>query len=248
MGLSEKEAKVYLASLSLGASPAQKIAEVSKVNRATTYVMIEALTERGLMGSFEKGKKTLFVAQPPEHLQHILNQEVDRVEKKKVLLAEILPQLKGILALAGEKPKLTLFEGINGLREIHEDLIKFGKKSGSIDNFASVDDARELVLFEEMENHWDRIAKNQIKVRVIYTQTGPPEKIPENLKPFWQERRVSKEKYPFHGEVVVYGDKVALLSFRGEILGVLVESKEIAQTMRTMFELAWSGAATNEIK
>jgi len=248
MGLSEKEAKVYLASLSLGASPVQKIAEEAKVNRATTYVMIESLTERGLMGSFEKGKKTLFVAQPPEHLQHLLNEEMARVEKKKSVLVEILPQLKEILALAGERPTVTLFEGKNGLREIHEDLIKFGKKSGSIDNFAAVDDARELVLFDEMENHWDRIAKNQIRVRVIYTQSGPAEKIPDNLKPYWQERRVSKEKFPFHGEVVVYGDKVALLSFRGEILGILIESKEISQTLKTLFDLAWTGAVENEIK
>lgn len=242
LGLSSKEARVYLASLSLGASPVQKIAEASKVNRATTYVMIESLTERGLMGSFEKGKKKMFVAQSPEHLQHILRSEIDAVEKKKTLLAELLPDLNSMMALTGEKPRVTLFEGKNGLREIHEDLVRHAKTSGAIDNIAAVDDARELVLFEEMENHWDTIANNKIHVRVIYTQTGPAEKIPEKLKPFWQERRIDKEKFPFHGEIVIYGDKVAALSFKGEILGFLIESKGVAQTLRTLFGLAWEGA------
>jgi sugar-specific transcriptional regulator TrmB len=247
MGLSVKEARVYLASLALGASPVQKISGAAKVNRATTYVMIESLTERGLMGSFEKGKKTLFVAQPPEHLQHLLDQEDENVKKKKALLMEIMPELRSIISYAGEKPRVTLYEGKNGLREIHEDLISFGKKAGSIDNIAAVDDARELVIFEEMENHWDRIAKNKIKVRAIFTQSGHIEKIPDSLKPYWQERRIEKSKFPFHGEVVIYGDKVAALSFKGEILGFILESREIAQTMRTLFELAWIGARENEV-
>lgn len=248
MGLSEKEAKVYLASLAIGAAPVQKIAEEAKVNRATTYVMIESLTERGLMGSLEKGKKTYFVAQSPEHLQHLLDQEDENVKKKKALLMEVMPELKNIISYVGEKPRVTLYEGKNGLREIHEDLINFGRKSGTIDNIAAVDDARELVVFEEMENHWERIAKNNIQVRAILTQSGKLEKIPDRLRPYWQERQVDKNKFPFHGEIVIYGDKVAALSFKGEILGIIIESKEIAQTMRMLFELAWVGAKENESK
>ena len=44
--LSEKEAAVYLAALQLGWVPVQDIAKLSKVNRATTYVMIESLKKR----------------------------------------------------------------------------------------------------------------------------------------------------------------------------------------------------------
>ena len=49
LGLSEKEAAVYLASLELGPAPVQDISHKAKVNRATTYVMIESLMGRGLI-------------------------------------------------------------------------------------------------------------------------------------------------------------------------------------------------------
>ena len=43
LGLSDKEAKVYLAALEMGPSPVQDISHKAHVNRATTYVMIESL-------------------------------------------------------------------------------------------------------------------------------------------------------------------------------------------------------------
>ena len=40
-GLSEKEAKVYMASLEIGEATADQIAKHSGVNRSTTYVQIQ---------------------------------------------------------------------------------------------------------------------------------------------------------------------------------------------------------------
>ena len=60
LGLSEKEASVYLASLELGASSVQKISQQAKINRATTYVIIESLSKKGLMSTMEKAGKIFF--------------------------------------------------------------------------------------------------------------------------------------------------------------------------------------------
>ena len=60
IGLNEKEVKVYLASLELGQSAVQAIANKSGVNRATTYFVIEGLTTKGLISSFHQGKKQFF--------------------------------------------------------------------------------------------------------------------------------------------------------------------------------------------
>ena len=47
LGLSEKEAKVYLTALEMGAETAQNIAKKANVNRATTYVQIDSLKAKG---------------------------------------------------------------------------------------------------------------------------------------------------------------------------------------------------------
>ena len=66
VGLSDKEAAVYLAAMELGPAVVQDIAKKAEVNRATTYVMIESLASRGMMSTFVKGKKRYFAAEPPE--------------------------------------------------------------------------------------------------------------------------------------------------------------------------------------
>jgi sugar-specific transcriptional regulator TrmB len=64
-GLSDKEAAVYLASLNLGPASVQDLSHKSKVNRATTYVVIESLTTQGLMSTFVKDKKRYFALAAP---------------------------------------------------------------------------------------------------------------------------------------------------------------------------------------
>ena len=60
LGLLEKEAKVYLASLELGEATVLELAKKSALNRTTVYVEIEKLGQRGLVSSIEKGKKRYF--------------------------------------------------------------------------------------------------------------------------------------------------------------------------------------------
>ena len=82
IGLSENEAKVYLATLELGSSTAQQIAQKAELKRPTTYVQLETLMKRGLVTSFEKGPstspgqgKTMLRAEDPEHLKPIFEKE-----------------------------------------------------------------------------------------------------------------------------------------------------------------------------
>lgn len=55
LGFSDKEAKVYMASLELGPDTAQEIAKKAGVNRTTTYVIIEKLIKKGKKRSFRSG-------------------------------------------------------------------------------------------------------------------------------------------------------------------------------------------------
>jgi hypothetical protein len=49
-------------------------------------------------------------------------------------------------------------------------------------------------------------------------------------------------QFPFTNEIDIYGNKVAILSYTGELLAVIIESESVARTQRMIFELAWLGA------
>ena len=52
---------------------------------------------------------------------------------------------------------------------------------------------------------------------------------------------VPKDKYCFSPEINIYDNKVMIASWR-EKLGIIIESEEIADAMKKIYELAWLGA------
>ena len=58
-------------------------------------------------------------------------------------------------------------------------------------------------------------------------------------------RLVPSKEFDFTNEIKVYDHKVAILSFdegpraENDMFGVIMESKEVAETQRQIFEMAW---------
>ena len=67
-GFSEKEASVYLALLSHGPAGATDIAERARINRSTTYVILDTLMKRGLVTDTGKDSISMFDAGKPTQL------------------------------------------------------------------------------------------------------------------------------------------------------------------------------------
>ena len=59
LGLSDKEAKVYLAALTLGTAPLVQIARKAGVKLSTTHLTIATLLQRHLLIAVPKGKNAL---------------------------------------------------------------------------------------------------------------------------------------------------------------------------------------------
>lgn len=239
LGLSDKEAKVYLASMELGPMPVQNIATKAGVNRATTYVMIESLISRGLMSSFEKGKKRFFTSESPDQLVAILRKEETEVKEKTRQMMEILPELKVLFSAAEEKPHLRFFEGVEGLRAIQEDILK--SKFDTLEEAVALDEFYKIFP-PKPGDHREAFAqsKKNSSWRVIYTSSKG--KILAAKEGVRENRFVQENKFPSAIDISIYGNKVALNVCRGKIIGVIIESKEISESLRAIFNLAWEGA------
>lgn len=237
LGLSEKEAKVYLASLQLGPGTAQELTQKTGLRRPTVYFTIEQLKKRGLMSLFEKGKKTFFAAESPENLSTLFAQEEKRMEEARSVLNVLLPELGGMFSASGERPRVRFFEGKEGLKAMQEDFLR--TKDKEIEEFFSADDYVDVFSPEERKIYIEKRTKKKISVRGVYTRKAGP--FPEG-RPLAQTRWVPEERFPFSSDVVIYGNNVAIASLRGKLVGVIVESKEMADTMRAIFKLAWQAA------
>lgn len=236
-GLTEKESLVYLAMLELGPASVQDIAKKAGVNRATTYVMIEALKRRGLMSTFDKGRKTMFVAESPERLKHLSDIEMKAAEEKADRLKQSLPLFLALFNSAMEtKPVVRYFEGDEGVATCRS---MIGQFQGEVLNFYASDEAlTSLSKIDEAE----RLSLNsRVHGRVI-TAIKPGSHVPKMDPNTWQIREIPYEKYPFTGELVLSENKIFVFFMKEKACVFLLESKDVYNMLKIMFEITWEQA------
>lgn len=239
LGFSQKEAAVYLAALELGCAGAQDLSDRSGVNRATTYLMIETLTQRGLMGTFEKGKKRFFTAESPDRLLSLFKREEQHVQEKVQEAAQALPQLMALWNVEGVKPKIRYLEGEEGLKTVRE---LFEKQTGEFVQMVPFEAAQNSSLLERgREEHLQSLVRTGAAFRVLFVMDEPDAtKLPS--VPGGQMRVVSRAQCPVNGDIVVRQDTIYLCSYASTVSSVIITSRELARTVRALFELAWVGA------
>jgi HTH-type transcriptional regulator, sugar sensing transcriptional regulator len=240
LGFSEKEARVYLALLGEGASTAEHTARVAKLNRSTTYVQLDALIERKLVSTLKKSKKTLFVVEPPQNLELMHTKRIEELTHQRLKVQQVVPELTRIYAATGARPVIRPFEGREGLIQIREDVI--ASKEKQLFAAFSFDDLYRIFTQEELMDFSRRRAKAGITSYVLYNKEGEPAVVvpPQEL------RRVAKKQFPFSSDVYIYGDTVSIASTSGHISGVTIVNREVAQTMRSLYNLAWEAAQGHE--
>lgn len=238
IGLSDKEAKIYLTSLSRGPETAPNLAKIAAIVRPTAYVIIDSLIKKGLMSSYDQDKKTYFTAEAPEHLLSLLRMQMKEIEQKEREIEKLIPELMQIANIKGEKPKVRVFEGKEGLQSIREILVKI--KSKMVYSFVPYDDVFDL--FSEKEHSetvtQKRISKG-IRSKVFYTSKKGPLLKSNDSTLLREARFVSEKLFPFKAGIDVYDNYVALYTFKGKIMGIFIENDDVARTMKSVFEMLW---------
>lgn len=239
LGLSEKETQIYEAALESGPETAQKIARGAGTTRTAAYTYIKSLTKKGLMSSNIRDKKTYFSAEPPENLFRLIEMRKKELQHSSFELKKIIPKLRLLFETNEERPRVRVFEGREGLKTMTNDLLK--SKFSSLEELISLDELYAIVP-PRQDDHREKIQKKFKKIpnKTIYTtKDGPFLKEKDGTD---ERHFLPKEKFPFSGSVNIYGNKISLTSYKKTITGVIVENKEIADTLRTLFNLAWKAS------
>lgn len=231
LGLQPKEAKVYLAALELGSSPVSAIGSKAKINRVSTYDILEKLAKKGLVNFMIKRDIKFYTATDPALVTEEFKKRADELEKA-------LPELK---RLRGETshPKIQYFEGLEGIKRIYADTLN---SNSEILNYCNSQAIRESWPEYDTEYVQKRIEKN-IQLRGIAPDDEYGKKVQAKDSYSVREiRLISKDKYNFTNEINIYDNKVSIISTKDELIGMIIESVEIANTQRALFEMIWSFA------
>ncbi len=232
IGLNESEVAVYLAALEIGPAQPQALVERSGFSRPATYLAIEQLVQKGLMTSVHHGKRFQYSAEPPERLVNYGKSQVNALQSKVHDIERITEDLR--LLQHGERPAVKFYEGVEGLKAILQDLAD--TKPESTEEIANMDTVREIFSVDELQAVQSILVKLKAKGRALLSGNVSA------IRPGVEVRLLSKDEFGFYGDILIYGNRIAMVSFKGKIAGVVIENPVLADTYRTLFELAWRGA------
>lgn len=233
LGLSEKEASVYLAMLELGPTGVGEISDKAQVNRSTTYLTIEGLKKRGLISSSDDGKHVTFSPESPSRLEQILHEERADVERKHGTLAEAMPYFMGLFNSIQGKPSVRYFEGNEGIEAAREILMH---AEGEYRSFTAVDEGT-LQMANIAEDQRMRMSRRMRGKYLFSVKPGcqPPACDLRN----WQAREIPFEQAPFTGEINIVGSTVTAFVVTSQPIAFVVENTEMAGLFRALFDAAW---------
>jgi HTH-type transcriptional regulator, sugar sensing transcriptional regulator len=242
LGLSEKEAKVYLAALELGASPVHKIAKEAGVNRATTYFILESLSKLGLISSYEKDKKAFFSAESPKYLEKYLEIKEQELKSSRTELKNLMPELEAIHNAVDKKPVVRFFEGKEGIEAIEDELYELTEKGSTIYTMANLDDV--YSAFPDYSKDRSKIRINKgIHLKQIYNSKQGAIRKKYDKKSLRSSRFVPREKYPIDISFnIIPGKAVRIVTYKEGLNGISIRNPLIANSLKTLFEMAWETA------
>lgn len=238
LGFSSREADVYLALLELGPATATVIARKSKINRTTCYDILENLIRKKVVTIQNSAKIQKFTAENPRKLVSFLEQSLEQEEKKLKNAVTLLPELLSLF-YEKEKPSVKFYTGIQEIKEAFEDTLQSKTEILVYAVGTSMFDAIDPEYFKEYSK---KKASKNIKVRVI----APDDEVSKEITKYDKENLresllVPKDDFYFTTETNIYDNKLLVISWK-EKFAVVVESKEITDAQRKIFELAWLGA------
>jgi sugar-specific transcriptional regulator TrmB len=240
-GLSEKEAKIYLSLLEIEAATVFEVAKESGVNRSSAYVVLEGLKKKGFVGISDDKKVRQYIAASPETLLRSAKSVAKKQEEIKTGIESIIPELKALHKNTMGRPVVKLFEGVNGLINVFEDTLDCKEKIIRI--ISSVEKISKLLPPDYFPEYVRRKAQKGIKMFGIHPDNDIAKMLKKmNLLRHDEPMLIPQEKYKTPADMAIFDNKISYMSPERGGFGVIIESKEIAEVMKNVFDLAWEEA------
>ena len=232
-GLNEKESAVYLALLSLGEASASEIAKSAKIKRTTAYNILPDLVLQGIVkNTIIHGKKIFFI----EDVRDLEKREKDKLDT----ITAAIPELRSIHNIIPHKPRITLYEGISGFKDIYENFINSVPAGGEILTIAGTKNILKYVPEELLYKYVkDRMAK-RIMVKIITSPSPLTDDLIKSASTSLRQVKISKDvNFDAISEMIIYTNHIAFISHKENFMGMIIESTELYALHKATFDALW---------
>jgi DNA-binding MarR family transcriptional regulator len=235
LGLSEKEAKIYLALLQLGPSTPYQIAKKAELKRPTAYVIAEELVEKGLIVHVPGEEKKRYIARTPDAF-------IEEQSEKLQAARAILPELRSFQKGTAEKPSIMYYEGAEGVRQAYDYKKRELHGKEIVGFFASAEDASPEVIkvFLEWNEYKEKHGPKVRGLTVDNSTLAPFAKYLEPGKGSIQGKFMPPELYSAKVSIESCDKQFVRICLIESAQTLIIESPKFAVAIAEAFELLWT--------
>jgi sugar-specific transcriptional regulator TrmB len=238
IGLTDTETSIYLAGLEYSSVGVNEIEKQTRIKRTTIYHALDTLMAKGLTAKKETPGKLEFIMTKPESIKRLIKNKISTLENQEKELEKVLPILNQRLVRTESKVRVSHFEGIEGVKLVVEEALYCRSRHWDIiapaKNFFSEFDRNYADYFLNTRKARGLTARSLWEPKPI-TNTNFENRNPRLLPPAMHGK--------FKSVIILFDDKVAIISSLKELSAVLLQSQELHETMQAIFEGLWVGSS-----
>jgi len=229
LGLEEKESAVYLALLELKQATVLEVAKKSGIKRPTAYVILNQLSQKGMVSRVLKNRRTFYA---PEHPRKLVTEAELRLKEIK----SAVPQLESLMGTIEGKPGVMIYEGKENLDIAYDE--SFAVK-GEILYMSTLHFSQEV--FQKTFRKMDLASLGpNFSMRELVDDSERGKEYQKKVSGEYRKiKRIPATFLPFAIDIGIFGNRVLITSVKKEYFTVSIQSAEISRAFRQLFEAMW---------
>ncbi len=239
IGLTDGEAKVYLALAKIGLSKTGPLAASAGVSYSKVYKILARLELKGLATHVIKGGVKHFSASEPKRLLDYLEDEQNKIDSRKVALERMLPSIEKQFHSVPHS-EAVLFTGFKAVTNVFRNLLDELNKGDTycIMGVRYFDEVSQMRNFFH-KYHQMRALKG-IKVKMIANYDMREKLVKPTMK--FSDVRYFPKELGLNINVLLYNGKTFINTWENDTISVLIQNKTITDSMQRMFDEFWKNA------
>ena len=237
IGMSPAEIIVYISLLD-GSQSVQEIMKVTSEKRPTIYYSLNSLEKRGLVSKTGKEYGNKFQIESIDNLLELVNRNIrkqnDLLEKTKKL-KDFYPKNK-----INDKVLVSHFDNLEAIKTaVFYSLYGKGK---TIRTIVPANNFFHQMGKDFIEEYVNEKLKRNIKTKALWEDI-PSKSIIKNYYPDSEIKQLPVDIHNnFDTTIFIYDDKTLYIAPKKENYAVLIQSKDHAKMMNSLFENIWSNS------
>lgn len=229
-GLTESQAKGYLALIEHGTLTPTELADHTSESRTNAYMICEKLEKLGLATKTD-AKKSIYSPTSPDNIKKLLLAQQRRLKQASEEISGIIPSLLTQFHLKSDSAGIITLEGIDGIKTLYDDIIRQGHNLSII---ASSHDRVDTDIDTMIDQQISRQIEHGLESRALYKVS--PDEI-TRLRA--RDIHVKNVDFDVPAQIIIYGQTVAISTFRHGMITSVINHPDIAETFQAVFDALW---------